>query len=95
MSGVRRPKIDALHRLIDWFNSRLADEFKITKLDLDSSSIDANPWLAGLLEADGNFYCSYNLSSEGYTSLLKSYMRIPQRLTQYNWLYFFQFLLHF
>jgi hypothetical protein len=77
---MRTPKIDALHRLIDWFNSRLADEFKITKLDLDSSSLDANPWLAGFIEADGNFYCEYKLTSDGSCAyLLKNYMRISQK----------------
>lgn len=31
------PKIEALHRLIDWLNARSTDGFKIYKLSLDNS----------------------------------------------------------
>lgn len=76
---MRTPKINALHRLIDWFNSRLVDELKITKLGLDNSSLDINPWSTGFIEADGNFYCEYKLTLKGSASLLKNYMRISQK----------------
>jgi hypothetical protein len=34
--NMRTPKIEALHRLIDWLNVRSTDEFKIYKLSLDN-----------------------------------------------------------
>lgn len=52
---MRTPKIEALHRLIDWLNARLDGKSKIPKLGLDHSSLANNPWLAGFIEADGNF----------------------------------------
>ena len=55
---MRTPKIDALHRAIDWYN-----ENKTTNLDkkgLDKSDIDTNSWLAGFTDGDGNF--SINLT---------------------------------
>ncbi len=44
---MRTPKIEALHRLIDWLNARLNEENKINKLYLDHSSLGNNPWLTG------------------------------------------------
>lgn len=42
---MRTPKIEALHRLIDWLNSKdaLVQKSKISKLGLDSSSLGDNP----------------------------------------------------
>jgi len=45
---MRTPKIEALHRLIDWLNNR-SDVQKITKLGLDTSPLGSNPWLAGFV----------------------------------------------
>jgi hypothetical protein len=45
--NMRTPKIEALHRLIDWLNVRSTDEFKIYKLSLDNSCLGSNPWLSG------------------------------------------------
>lgn len=53
---MRTPKIEALHRLIDWLNARLEDKTKISKLGLDNSYLGNNPWLTGFIEADGNFF---------------------------------------
>jgi len=52
---MRTPKIEALHNLIDWLNARPKDGFKLIKLGLDYTSLGNNPWLAGFIEADGNF----------------------------------------
>lgn len=55
---MRTPKIEALHRAINWYN-----ENKATNLDkkpLDKSDIDTNSWLAGFTDGDGNF--SINLT---------------------------------
>jgi len=35
--NMRTPKIEALHRLIDWLNARTTDGLKIYKLGLDNS----------------------------------------------------------
>lgn len=90
---MRTPKIEALHRLIDWLNARTSSPLqankktmlrclipKIEKLGLDESSLGDNPWLSGFLEADGNFYGSYGLNSGGVAITIKHYMRISQKV---------------
>ena len=40
---MRTPKIEALYRLIDWFNARSNNNnVKISKLELDNSSLRSN-----------------------------------------------------
>lgn len=75
---MRTPKIEALYRLIDWLNAR-SDNVKLTKLALDNTSLGSNPWLAGFIESDGNFYCGFDLNSEGIAKIVKCYMRISQK----------------
>jgi len=77
--NMRTPKIEALYRLIDWLNARPKSNSEIIKLGLDNSSLGSNPWLAGFIEADGNFYCSFDLSTEGLAKVVKGYMRISQK----------------
>ena len=48
--NMRTPKIEALHRLIDWLNARTTDGFKIYNLGLDNSWLGSNPWLSGFIE---------------------------------------------
>lgn len=50
---MRTPKIEALHRAINWFNE--FDKCSIDTLGLDLSPIDSNAWLAGFTDGDGNF----------------------------------------
>jgi hypothetical protein len=50
---MRTPKIEALHRAINWFNE--FDNCNIDCLSLDISSIDSNSWLAGFSDGDANF----------------------------------------
>ena len=50
---MRTPKIEALHRAINWFNE--FDNCTIECLGLDQSSIDSNGWLAGFSDGDSNF----------------------------------------
>lgn len=53
---MRTPKIEALHRAIDWLNNdSTAYAGNINKLNLDQSPIDSNAWLAGFTDGDGNF----------------------------------------
>lgn len=50
----RTPKVEALHRLINWFN--LKYNTNIIALPLDNTNLQDNNWLAGFLDADGGFY---------------------------------------
>lgn len=50
---MRTPKIEALHRAIDWLNKY--ENTKLIKQDLDKSDINSNSWLAGFTDGDGNF----------------------------------------
>lgn len=62
----RTPKLEALHRLIDWLNSKREKSFKtlhpykpanleLAKYGLDLRPIFENAWLSGFVDADGNF----------------------------------------
>jgi hypothetical protein len=51
---MRTPKIEALYRMIEWFNRKL--NLNIRFLDLDNSSLSNNSWLSGFIDADGSFY---------------------------------------
>lgn len=55
---MRTPKIETLHRVINWFNEY--HNCNINCLNLDLSPIDSNAWLAGFTDGDGNF--SINLT---------------------------------
>lgn len=76
---MRTPKIEALHRLIDWLNARSKNKLLLPKLGLDKSSLGCNPWLTGFIESDGNFYCGFDLNSDGIAKIVKCYMRISQK----------------
>ena len=77
--NMRTPKIEALYRLIDWLNAKYKDKPEIVKLGLDSSELDSNPWLAGFIEADGHFYCGFDLNSQCIANTVKCYMAISQK----------------
>lgn len=49
---MRTPKINQLYQLIDWLNNF---EFNIEKKPLDSSPLNSNAWLSGLIDSDGHF----------------------------------------
>jgi len=66
---MRTPKIEALHKLIDWLNDNVSN-CNISKLPLDTSSLGNNGWLAGFSEGDGYF----EVRSTPKTA--KSYQRI-------------------
>jgi hypothetical protein len=56
---MRTPKIEALHRIIEWYKD--IDNININPIGLDLSPIDSNSWLAGFTDGDGNF--SINLTN--------------------------------
>lgn len=61
---MRTPKIEALHRLIEWFNHK--HNYNIPLLGIDTSNLSQNAWLAGFLDADCNFYFNYGLNKNGF-----------------------------
>lgn len=72
---MRTPKINALHRLIEYLNALGED---IRKLPLDKSPINSNAWLSGFIEADGSF--QVRSTSEGkYPVRVECKFEIEQR----------------
>lgn len=53
---MRTPKIEALHRAINWLNEY--SNTTISCLNLDLSPIDSNAWLAGFTESKSSFIIS-------------------------------------
>lgn len=53
---MRTPKIEALHRAINWFNEFY--NYSIDCLGLDLSPIDSNAWLAGFTTSNSSFIIS-------------------------------------
>ena len=53
---MRTPKIEALHRAINWFNESY--NYNIDCLGLDLSPIDSNAWLAGFTASNSSFIIS-------------------------------------
>lgn len=86
---MRTPKIEALHRLIDWLNAysksprSLFSLPHIGFLPLDKSPLSSNSWLAGLIDADGSLSINYNLNANALATAVKVYMRLSQR-QEYN-----------
>jgi hypothetical protein len=78
---MRTPKIEALHRIIKWFNNESSD-YKIKLLDLDTTPLEQNSWLSGFIEADGNFYLNWKFSAKSLNKNIISviyYLRLSQR----------------
>ena len=65
---MRTPKIEALHRAINWYNEFY--NMDITTLGLDYSPIDSNNWLAGFIDGDGCF--SINLIDRKKKSVIST-----------------------
>lgn len=53
---MRTPKIEALHRAINWFNTY--DNLQLECLNLDNSPINSNAWLAGFTDSHSSFTIS-------------------------------------
>ena len=82
---MRTPKIEALHRLINWYNKNYG--LQIPLLYLDTSPLINNSWLSGFFDADGSFYFflkkiylnwSYDEFKQSISNL-QYYFRISQR----------------
>ena len=74
---MRTPKIEALHRLIDWLNAK--NKSQLVKLGLDFTSSGNNPGLAGFIESDGSFHCGFDLNPKGLANRVWCYMTISQK----------------
>ncbi len=75
---MRTPKVEALHRLIQWFNAD--GRFpQIVPLGIDNSPLDSNSWLAGLLDADCSFQITHLVNSAGIAYDVDVSMRLSQR----------------
>jgi len=76
--NMRTPKIEALHRLITYLNKD--GRFpQIVPLGLDTSPLDSNDWLAGLLDADCSLQITYLLNPSNIAYDVDLSMRLSQR----------------
>jgi LAGLIDADG endonuclease len=83
---MRTPKIEALHRAINWLNEFSTQ--KINCLNLDLSPIDSNAWLAGFTDGDGNF--SINLidrkkNGQITSKRIQTFFRLELRQTYHRY----------
>lgn len=74
---MRTPKIEALHRAIDWLN--LHKSTNLYKKDLDKSDIDSNSWLAGFTDGDGSFTINLTDRKNKNTKRVQAFFRIELR----------------
>jgi hypothetical protein len=71
---MRTPKIEALYRMIKWYN--LNYNTNLPLLSIDYSPIQNNSWLAGFIDADGSFYFNWFFDKKKLPTSLQYYMRI-------------------
>jgi len=82
---MRTPKIEALHRAINWFNESY--NYSIDCLSLDLSPIDSNAWLAGFTDGDGSFSITLtNRKKKGNITCkrVQTFFRIELRQTYHR-----------
>lgn len=74
----KTPKVEALHRLIDWLNQ--SGKFDTIKpLPIDESDIISTGWLAGFSDSDSNFLISFSKSELGLAKNIRLTYRLSQR----------------
>lgn len=78
---MRTPKIYALHKLIDWLNNK-DQNLNIIKNGLDTSSLNSNSWLSGMIESDAHFSVRTSIGSR-YTKL-ECKLELSQRQKDHN-----------
>lgn len=74
---MRTPKIEALHRCINWLNVKI--NYNIPLLNLDKSPLGNSSWLSGILEADCSFYFNYKLNEKIIPVGILYYLRLSQK----------------
>ncbi len=76
---MRTPKIDALHKIINWFNANTNFE-SVENLGLDTTPILSNRWLRGFIDTDGSFSITFSISKlTKYAINIDLLIRISQR----------------
>lgn len=78
---MRTPKIEALHRLINWINVK--NNESIPMLGLDKTPLNESSWLSGMLEADGSFYLNWKLGKKNLPIGVTYFLTLSQKQT-YN-----------
>ena len=64
LNGNRRtPKIYSLYNLIDWLNNK-NKELNLSKLPLNSKSLENDAWLSGMIESGGQFNLRSSLKGQ-------------------------------
>ena len=80
---MRTPKIEALHRLINWLNNK--KNSSIVCLGLDTSDLNSNSWFTGFSDADSYFQVSLTENKElGTIKNIKSYYRLEIQQNNYG-----------
>lgn len=74
---MRTPKIEALHRLINWFN--LNHNSSIPLKGKDTTPLSESSWLSGMIDADGSFYLNWKLNEKDIPVGLIYYLSISQK----------------
>ena len=75
---LRTPKIDQLHKLIDWLNQN--HNTNIPKLPLNKSDLNSDNWLAGFIDSDGSFSVQYTKKENALKRKISCRLRIEQRM---------------
>ena len=68
---LRTPKITAMHKMVDYFNTKY--NCKLEYKNLDTSPLSSNAWLAGFTEADGNFNINVTKRKSGQERVQLNY----------------------
>lgn len=74
---LRTPKIYQVNCLIDWLNKH--HNACINSIDLCTSSINSNAWLARFIDADTSFCVQYTKAKPGTKRLIRCRFRLEQR----------------
>jgi LAGLIDADG DNA endonuclease family protein/cytochrome c/quinol oxidase subunit I len=78
---LRTPKIIQLHNLIDWINKNHSSN--IVKFPLKKGNLDNDSWLAGFIDADGNFSIQHTkLENNAKKRKISCRLRIEQRMCE-------------
>lgn len=75
---MRTPKLEALHRLIDYLQKHNRS-IGVIKMALDRSPITSNSWLSGFTDADGNFNVIINNRKNNKAIRIQTQYRIELR----------------
>ena len=88
---MRTPKIEAVHRTIDWLNNYIVKNQnsnlpstiqilsiinKLEKFPLDESPIESNSWFSGFTDADGNFSINIHKRTNRNSTRVQLYYRL-------------------